>query len=114
MKKIAIIMTQLLLLAATVQSQGYPGYYSIDDTFTRGILRNVFNMSHEAITFGVYWSDLTNTYYETNIHRNRLRNISSINYNTTSPDVLIADYQNRLRTLNSQIMQITQTNQSLS
>jgi hypothetical protein len=112
MKKNPVIMTLLLALTATVYSQGYPGHYPIDDTFTRGILRNVFNMSHEAITFGVYWGDLTNTYYETTIHRNRLRNISSMNYNTTSPDVLIADYQNRLRTLNMQIMQITQTNKA--
>ncbi len=112
LKKSTIPIILLLFFTQTGTSQSYPGIYQLDDHFTRGLLRRAFNVPNEVISFGIYSNDLANTYLETNYHRNRLNSISNINYNTKSPEVLIADYHSRTRDLDQQINQITSTNKA--
>jgi len=110
MKK-AIIFICILGVELTLHSQ--PRHFAHDDSFTRHYMHQHYSPSYELRLFTSSWGNLMNNYLSTVSFSNRLSSISSFDFSTSDPEVLLSAYYEKINQLNANFAQQQEENNAM-
>ena len=110
MKK-AIIFICILGVELTLHSQ--PRHFAHDDSFTRHYVHQHYSPSYELRLFTSSWGNLMNNYLSTVSFSNRLSSISSFDFSTSDPEVLLSAYYEKINQLNANFAQQQEENNAM-
>jgi uncharacterized protein (TIGR02145 family) len=110
MRKLIIF---IWLLGFGLSLNGQHRRFSADDSFTRQYFKRYYNTPFEVRLFNRSWNRLMTTYIETATYSNRLSSVSSFDFSTNDPEVLLSEYYRKIDQLNQSYVQQQEANNAM-